>query len=100
MLPFVRMRSTHFSAMIAVIAALAMVLAAPIHAAHNHGNDPLGHPNCAVCQLHSPACGPIWQPCVGIPLEPLFVLATAASPSPVSTPSIADACRAPPFFVA
>jgi hypothetical protein len=99
MLPSMRMRSTHLSVLVAVLAALAMIVAAPIHAAHNHGND-LGHPNCAVCQLHSPACGPIWQPCAGIPLEPLFVLASTVSPTPVAAPTVVDACRAPPFFVA
>jgi hypothetical protein len=99
MLHSVRMRSSHFRAMIAVIAALAMVLAAPVHAAHNHGSD-LGHPNCAVCQLHSPACGPIWQPCAGVPLEPLFVLAIVAGPTPVAAPAVVNSCRAPPFVVA
>jgi ABC-type cobalt transport system substrate-binding protein len=95
----VRIRSTHFGFVIAIIVALAMVIAAPIHAAHYHGND-LGHPNCAVCQLHSPACEPFWQPCAGIPLDPLFVLVAVSSPTPVVTPTVVHACRAPPFFVA
>ena len=101
MLSLVHRRYRILRATVAIIAALAVVIAGPIHAAHHHTDDtsPL-HPTCAVCQLHSPACAPICQPCVRASLEPLFVLAATDAPSADSTPSIADACRAPPFFVA
>ena len=103
MLFFMHYRSKILRTAIAIIAVLAIVIAAPVHAAHHHGNasDP-GHMHtpCAICQLHSPACHPVWVPCPGIPLEPIFVLAAVASPAPIAVPAVVDACRAPPSFVA
>jgi hypothetical protein len=99
-----RVRPSTFRVAITLLAALAIVVAGPVYAAHHHGTkgDDPGHVHapCAVCQLHTPACRPLWQPCTGIPLEPLFVLAAMASPSPLSKPAIITGTRAPPISFA
>jgi len=102
MLSVVRRIPARFRVAITIIAVLAIVIAAPIHAAHGHGDSLANrvHAPCAICQLQSPAAHPSWEPCPGIPLEPIFVLAATASPSPISAPAAVHACRAPPFVLA
>ena len=100
MLLLMRARPSTLRVAIALLAAVAIVVAGPVYAAHHHGTrgDDPGH--CAVCQLHTPACRPLWQPCPGIPLEPIFVLAATASPSPLCKPAVVTGTRAPPISFA
>jgi len=101
MLSFVRRLPARLRVATTIIAVLAIVIAAPIHAAHGHGDSGANrvHAPCAICQLQSPACRPSWEPCAGIPLEPIFVLVAVVSSSPISAPAAVDACRAPPSVI-
>ena len=84
--------------MIALIAAFAVVIAGPIHAAHHH-DDSL-HAPCAVCQLHSPACQQELTLCAGVPLEPIFTFSLVSAPSVHSVSVTNTGTRAPPSFLA
>jgi hypothetical protein len=84
---------------IAILAALAVIIAGPIHAAHHHDDNRL-HAPCAVCQLHSPACQQTLVPCAGVSLQPLFTLSLVSAPS-VHSVSVSSAdTRAPPLSLA
>jgi hypothetical protein len=103
MLSTVQRHSKTLRAAIALVAALVIFISAPLHAAHNHGDtsDPNRiHAPCAICQMQTPACGPLWEPCPGVPLDPIFILAAVSSPTPVVAPTVVNASRAPPFSVA
>jgi hypothetical protein len=84
---------------VAILAAFAVIIAGPIHAAHHHDDSRL-HAPCAVCQLHSPACQQTLVPCAGVSLEPLFTLSLVSAPSlrPVSVTRTGT--RGPPTFLA
>lgn len=84
-----------------MLAALAMLIAAPLHASHHHGNEPgkIDGP-CAVCKSYSPASGSVAVVCTGLLLLPLGVLASDASVAPLSTPDAIVAPRAPPVSFA
>ena len=86
---------------IVTLAALAMVIAAPIHASHHHGDRPgqLDEP-CAACKSHSPVSGSVVIACTGLLLIPVGVMACDAGVSPLSAPEAAVAPRAPPVSLA
>jgi hypothetical protein len=103
MLCAVQGRSKTLRSAIALVTALVLFVSAPLHAAHNHGDtsDPNRiHAPCAICQMQTPACGTLWEPGPEIPLVPVFILTIVSSPAPAAAPSVVDACRAPPSFVA
>lgn len=102
MLFSVMLRSAHLRVLIAILAAAAITVAVPLHAAHHHGDDAGSlHAPCAVCQFHAP---------VGAPdaIQPLIVEPdgfTHFLPAPVAefqpaTRSDIDASRAPPLLLA
>jgi hypothetical protein len=93
-------RSSGFRITIALIVALALGIAGPIHAAHHHGDPNSLHSACTLCQLHSPACQPLLEPCAGNSLEPLFTLAVGSAPVLHCSPVTAATTRAPPFSLA
>jgi hypothetical protein len=78
-----------------------MTLAAPIHAAHSHGDD-AGHLHapCALCKSPSPVLRPLAAPCVGVTLQPVGVLASDTATSPVSAHQRFIPSRAPPLCFA
>lgn len=92
-------RYTVLRLMVVVIAALAVIIAGPIHAAHHHDDGRL-HAPCAVCQLHSPACEPLLKTFTGVSLEPIFTLAVSSASAPHSAPTTIVATRAPPSLLA
>jgi hypothetical protein len=100
MLPGMLRRHIGLRVTIALIVALAMGIAAPIHAAHHHGDPNNLHSACTLCQLHSPACQPLLEPCAGISLEPLSTLAAFITPAPRAAPTVIACTRAPPLSLA
>ena len=93
--------SPPFRVLIALFAALAVVVAGPLHATHNHGGD-LGQLDgtCAVCKSHTTACGPDVLECAGPLLQPLGALASESRPAAVSAPRTISVPRAPPVSIA
>ncbi|HKW13471.1 MAG TPA: hypothetical protein VJS69_03200 [Candidatus Krumholzibacteria bacterium] len=85
---------------IALLVALAVGIAGPIHAAHHHGDPNSLHPACALCQLHSPACQPLLEPGVGISLEPICTFALLHTPSLRSASVAFTDTRGPPSLLA
>ena len=92
-------RYTGLRMMVVLIAALAVVIAGPLHAAHHHDDNRL-HAPCAVCQLHSPACEPLLKTFAGVSLEPIFTLSVSTESTPRSAQTTVVAARAPPSFLA
>jgi hypothetical protein len=93
-------RSSAFRITIALIVALAVAIAGPVHAAHHHGDPNSLHSACTLCQLHSPACQPLLEPCASISLAPVSTFAVITTPS-LRSESVADTdTRGPPSFLA
>jgi hypothetical protein len=92
-------RHTGLRVTIAILAALAVIIAGPIHAAHHHDDNRL-HAPCAVCQLHSPASQQTLVPCASVSLEPLFTLSLVSAPSLHSVSVTRTDTRGPPTFLA
>jgi hypothetical protein len=93
-------RSSAFRITVALVVALAVGISAPIHAAHRHGDPNSLHSACTLCQLHSPACQPLLEPCAGFSLEPIFTFAFVSAPSLHATSVSITGTRAPPLFLA
>jgi len=96
-----RARLSKFFTVVTALAVLAIVIAAPVHAAHHHGNEQ-GHIQapCAICQMQSPACRPLSDPPSIFSLEPLFLL-TAGSVIPCQcATAVVVGTRAPPVSLA
>jgi len=85
---------------IALLVALALGIAGPIHAAHHHGDPNSLHTACTLCQLHSPACQPLLEPCAGVSLEPICTFALLHTPSLHSASVVDTDTRGPPSFLA
>lgn len=101
MLGVMRARLSKLFVAVAMLTVMAIVIAAPVHAAHHHGNEQ-GHIQapCAICQMQSPACRPLSDPPSILSLEPLFVLATGSvMPCQCATAMIVGT-RAPPVSLA
>jgi hypothetical protein len=88
----------------AILAAVVMLAAAPLHAAHTHGDDGESvtlHSPCAVCLVHAPAGTP---PDAGaVIVEPDCFSHFFRIHTDVLLPSAhgqVDACRAPPALLA
>ena len=92
-------RYTVLRLMVVLIAAFAVIIAGPIHAAHHHDDSRL-HAPCAVCQMHSPACEPLLKTFTGVSLEPIFTLAVSSASAPRSEQTTVVAARAPPSLLA
>jgi hypothetical protein len=84
----------------ALFAAMLLLVAAPIHAAHGHdASAPSStlQASCAVCQMHAPVGTPAGASFAIIQLEAFDHFTPAATDVFVRTPrDDTDACRAPP----
>ena len=98
MLFIMRVRSSRFRILIVLLSALAVMIAAPLHASHDHGGT-LDGP-CAICKSHTTACGPSALECAGPLLQPVGVLASDCHPAVATAPRTLAAPRAPPVSLA
>jgi hypothetical protein len=85
---------------LALVIALALGIAGPIHAAHHHGDPNSLHSECTLCQLHSPACQPLLEPVADVSLEPLFTLTVGSTPAVHPVSVTVAGTRAPPLSLA
>jgi len=85
---------------LALLIALAVGIAGPIHAAHHHGDPNSLHSECTLCQLHSPACQPLVEPVAVVSLEPVSTFALIPTPSLHTASVAATGTRGPPSFLA
>jgi hypothetical protein len=102
MLDLVTIRAANLRAVIATLAVVAVVFAAPLHSAHHHA-DHAGqlHVPCAVCQLHAPVGTP--EATRDILVEPDDFDHLLPAPALEFQPAICGdvhACRAPPALLA
>lgn len=97
-------RHGYIRAMLALLAVVAMVVSAPIHAEHGHdASSPSAtmHASCAICQVHAPI-----GTCVSLPVTTLDpgcagrLIVADSRVRPAESHAAPDACRAPPALLA
>jgi hypothetical protein len=88
--------------LVAILAALVMVAGAPLHAAHNHGDDAGQlHGPCAVCQMHAPVGTPeVTRALIVEPDGFKHLLPAPILQFQPATCGDVHACRAPPILLA
>ena len=91
-------------ASLALLAAVAMVVSAPVHAGHGHdASSPSAtiHASCVICQVHAPAGTGIAAPVTAIEPGCAGRLILADAPArPAEWHAGPAACRAPPPLLA
>jgi hypothetical protein len=91
-------------ATLALLAAVAMVVSAPIHAGHGHdASSPSAtiHASCAICQVQAPVGTGIAEPVTAIEPGCAGRLIPADNPArPDDWNAVPAACRAPPRLLA